>query len=76
MHTETLPPIVTWSYLPVADLTRYIGLPKRDIQVDFVKASSYGSESASTGTVQVNPIGDSARWQGTHVLLVSGRSEH
>jgi len=45
-----------------------------DMRVDFIRASSYGSASASDGAVRVDQIGDEGRWQGWHVLLVRARS--
>lgn len=62
------------AFVFTADLVRNIQPHVLDMRVDFIRASSYGSASASDGAVKVNQIGDQDRWQGWHVLLVRPRS--
>jgi hypothetical protein len=42
-----------------------------DVKVDFLRASSYGTASESSGNVQVKTTSDLGRWEEYHILLVS-----
>jgi hypoxanthine-guanine phosphoribosyltransferase len=42
-----------------------------DVKVDFLRASSYGTASESSGQVQVQTTSDLGRWEEYHILLVS-----
>ncbi|GBF95569.1 hypoxanthine phosphoribosyltransferase [Raphidocelis subcapitata] len=64
--------VLKGAYIFMSDLTRAIaeeGLPS--VQIDFVRAASYGAASVSSGNVSVDMCGEpEARWEGRHVLLV------
>ncbi len=53
------------AYCFVADLVRCIALP--DLRLHFVRASSYGNRTTSSGKVEVEPLPD---FRGQTVLLV------
>jgi hypothetical protein len=44
-----------------------------DVKVDFIRASSYGAASESSGNVTVQHAGGLAKWEGYHILLVRRR---
>jgi hypothetical protein len=54
-----------------ADLAREISKDLSDVKVDFLRASSYGTASESSGNVQVKTTSDLGRWEEYHILLVS-----
>jgi hypothetical protein len=56
----------------LADLAREISKELPDVKVDFLRASSYGTASESSGQVQVKTTSDLGRWEEYHILLVSG----
>jgi hypoxanthine-guanine phosphoribosyltransferase len=62
-----VPPIVVCP----ADLAREISKDLPDVKVDFLRASSYGTASESSGNVQVKTTSDLGRWEEYHILLVS-----
>lgn len=53
------------------DLVREVSKEMPDVMVDFMKASSYGAASESTGDVQVKHVSDLTKWDHYHILLVS-----
>jgi hypothetical protein len=55
-----------------ADLAREISKDLPDVKVDFLRASSYGTASESSGNVQVKTTSDLGRWEEYHILLVRG----
>ncbi|MCU0315077.1 MAG: hypoxanthine phosphoribosyltransferase [Fimbriimonadaceae bacterium] len=58
--------VLKGSYPFIADLSRAMG---RDVMVDFVQVSSYGSGKSSTGVVQIKKDHD-INIEGTHVVIV------
>lgn len=58
--------ILKGSYMFMADLTKYIGIPA---EIDFMAVSSYGMSSESSGVVRILKDLDSDV-EGRHVLLV------
>jgi hypoxanthine phosphoribosyltransferase len=64
--------VLTGAFVFTADLARAIA-PSARVRVDFLRASSYGSASESSGDVRVSGMGgdrDEARWRGKRVVLV------
>lgn len=55
----------------LADLVRDIYPVPDGMQLDFLRASSYGSGTASSGKVAISDVGGSQGVAGRHVLLVS-----
>lgn len=64
--------VLKGAFIFMSDLTRAIaeeGMPS--VQIDFVRAASYGAASVSSGNVSVDMCGEpEGRWAGRHVLLV------
>lgn len=58
------------AFIFTADLVRHIQPLCLEMRVDFIRASSYGSSAISDGFVEVE-AGDTSRFKGWHVLLVS-----
>jgi hypothetical protein len=52
------------------DLVREVSKAMPDVKVDFLRASSYGSASSSSGDVTVQATSDLQKWAGYHILLV------
>ncbi len=68
--------VLKGSVLFLADLVRHIRIPLR---LEFLRASSYGDQTTSSGTVSLGPLEGSL--EGRHVLIVddildSGRTLH
>lgn len=53
------------------DLAREISKEIPNVKVDFMKASSYGAASESTGDVEVQGVSNLAKWDNYNILLVS-----
>ena len=72
-----LPPTgVLWLFithpLPLTDLVRNISPQPQVMEVDFMKASSYGlGRSETSGTVKIDDGFDLRSCEGKHVLVVS-----
>ncbi|KAF6255799.1 hypoxanthine phosphoribosyltransferase [Scenedesmus sp. NREL 46B-D3] len=54
----------------MSDLAREISRDLPDVKVDFLRASSYGAASESSGNVQVQTTSNLGRWEEYHILLV------
>ena len=59
--------VLKGSFIFMADLIRHVDIP---CQVLFLRASSYGSGTVSSGNVAVEVLSDSNRLKGADVLLV------
>ncbi len=59
--------VLKGSFIFMADLIRRIDLP---CQVLFLRASSYGSATVSSGNVSVEPLPEADQLDGAHVLLI------
>lgn len=59
--------LLSGAFLFTADLVRALSRRGRDLRMSFVRASSYGDETASSGKVS---LGKLPRLAGEHVLLV------
>lgn len=54
-----------------ADLAREVSKEIPNVKVDFMKASSYGAASQSSGDVTVKGASNLAKWANYNILLVS-----
>jgi hypoxanthine phosphoribosyltransferase len=66
-ETLLLAGILTGSVVFVSDLIRHIDLP---LKVEFIRASSYGASTASSGEVQIQMLKTEDIFNGVHVLFV------
>lgn len=64
---DTIVGVMTGSFIFVADLCR--AMPKKNAQIKFIKASSYGDSTESSQKVNVNGL-DSIKVEGARILLV------
>lgn len=55
-----------------ADLAREVSKEIPNVKVDFMKASSYGAASQSSGDVTVKGASTLAKWEHYNILLVRG----
>jgi hypothetical protein len=55
---------------PRADLAREVSKEIPDVKVDFMRASSYGSASESSGDVTVKGVSNLAKWENYNIVLV------
>ncbi|WIA41327.1 hypothetical protein OEZ86_004924 [Tetradesmus obliquus] len=62
--------VLNGAFIFTADLAREISKELPDVQVDFLRASSYGTASESSGQVAVQTTSDLGRWEEFHILLV------
>lgn len=62
--------VLNGAFIFTADLAREISKELPDVKVDFLRASSYGTASESSGQVQVKTTSDLGRWEEYHILLV------
>lgn len=68
-HTHLLS--LSLSHTPApSDLVREISKEIPDVKVDFMRASSYGAASSSTGAVAIKSKSALSKWNEHHILLV------
>lgn len=61
---------VTNTLLPYPDLAREVSKEIPDVKVDFMRASSYGAASESSGDVTVKGVSNLAKWENYNIVLV------
>ena len=59
--------VLTGSYMFTADISRRIASP--DLQINFIKASSYGNSTESSGKITISGL-ESINIEGKNVLLI------
>ncbi|KAF8056839.1 hpt [Scenedesmus sp. PABB004] len=63
--------VLNGAFIFTSDLARCVSAYLPDVKVDFLRASSYGAASESSGAVSVKGAGSAlAKWAGYHIVLV------
>jgi len=62
--------VLNGAFIFTSDLAREVSKEIPDVKVDFMKASSYGAASESSGAVTVKEVSDLSKWDHYNILLV------
>lgn len=62
--------VLNGAFILTSDLARQVSASVPDVKVDFLRASSYGAASESSGAVKVQGGGALDRWSDHHIVLV------